>query len=133
MEKITQFNKSQLSTLRRELNSELEQLGARLGLTIKSGNISYETNSCTIQVKAQIKGSLTRNQQSISMHASLLGLSDIKYGSVLHSQQRGALKLVDYKPRSPKYPWVAELTNGSRIKMTDAGLKHAVIATTGEL
>ena len=131
MEKITQFNKPQLTTLRRELNSELEQLGARLGLTITSGNISYETNSCTVQIKAQIKGQLTRNQQSIGMHASLLGLNNIKYGSVLHSQRNGALTLVDYKPRSPKYPWIAELTNGNQVKLTDAWLKQ--LATTVEV
>jgi hypothetical protein len=131
MKKITVFKRPQLATLRRELDLELKQLGARLGLNISSGNISYESSECTIKIKAQIKGQLTRNQQSIGMHASLLGLNNIKYGSVLHSQRNGALTLVDYKPRSPKYPWIAELTNGNQVKLTDAWLKQ--LATTVEV
>jgi len=123
MTKITQFNRPQLRTLRDELQTELNALGARLGLNISAGNISYEQNACTIQVKAKINGKLTRNQQSISMHASLLGLNNLKYGSILKSRS-GRVRLVDYKPRSPKYPWILELQNGNRIKTSDRGLQN---------
>ena len=123
MTKITQFNRLQLRTLRDELQTELNALGARLGLNISAGNISYEQNACTIQVKAKINGKLTRNQQSISMHASLLGLNNLKYGSILKSRS-GRVRLVDYKPRSPKYPWILELQNGNRIKTSDRGLQN---------
>ena len=123
MTKITQFNRPQLRTLRDELQTELNALGARLGLNISAGNISYEQNACTIQVKAKINGKLTRNQQSISMHASLLGLNNLKYGSILKSRS-GRVRLVDYKPRSPKYPWILELQNGNQIKTSDRGLQN---------
>ena len=123
MTKITQFNRPQLRTLRDELQTELNTLGARLGLNISAGNISYEQNACTIQVKAKINGKLTRNQQSISMHASLLGLNNLKYGSILKSRS-GRVRLVDYKPRSPKYPWILELQNGNQIKTSDRGLQN---------
>jgi len=124
MTKITQFNRPQLRTLRDELQTELNALGARLGLNISAGNISYEQNACTIQVKAKINGKLTRNQQSISMHASLLGLNNLKYGSILQSARNGQVRLIDYKPRSPKYPWILELQNGNQIKTSDRGLQN---------
>ena len=124
MTKITQFNRPQLRTLRDELQTELNGLGARLGLNISAGNISYEQNACTIQVKAKINGKLTRNQQSISMHASLLGLNNLKYGSILQSARNGQVRLIDYKPRSPKYPWILELQNGNQIKTSDRGLQN---------
>jgi len=124
MTKITQFNRPQLRTLRDELQTELNTLGARLGLNISAGNISYEQNACTIQVKAKINGKLTRNQQSISMHASLLGLNNLKYGSILQSARNGQVRLIDYKPRSPKYPWILELQNGNQIKTSDRGLQN---------
>ena len=49
MKKITVFKRPQLATLRRELDLELKQLGARLGLNISSGNISYETRAKLFQ------------------------------------------------------------------------------------
>jgi hypothetical protein len=124
MQKITEFTRPQLQTLRQELNAKLTQLGDDLGIKISAENISYEPTECTIKLKASINGKLSRNQQRIQTEAKLIDIHNVKHGTQLHSQTRGALTVVDFKPRSPKYSWVVEMTNGNRLSMTDAGLKQ---------
>jgi len=123
MIKIDKFTPAQLSTLRRELNEKLAILGTDLGLNLSVGNISYSDTECTIKLNAKIKGALPRIASQIPTEARFIGLDNVKYLSVFQTT-RGKATLVDYKTRSPKYPWILELQNGNRIKVTDNGLKR---------
>ena len=129
MQKITEFTRPQLQTLRQELNAKLTQLGGELGIKISAGNISYEPTSCTVKLTAQIIGKLSRNQQRIETEAKLIDIHNVKHNSTFQHPSRGALTVVDFKPRSPKYSWVVEMTNGNRLSMTDIGLKALARAT----
>jgi hypothetical protein len=123
MIKIDKFTPAQLSTLRRELNEKLAILGTDLGLNLSAGNISYSDTECTIKLTAKIKGALPRIASQIPEFGRFIGLDNVKYLSVFQTT-RGKATLVDYKTRSPKYPWILELQNGNRIKVTDNGLKR---------
>jgi hypothetical protein len=123
MIKISKFDTPQLNTLRSELNEKLAILGADLGLDLSTGNITYSDTECTIKLTAKVKGALPRIAKQIPMYAGFIGLDNVKYLSVFQTTS-GKATLVDYKTRSPKYPWILELRNGNRIKVTDKGLKR---------
>ena len=107
----------------KELNQKLAILGTDLGLNLSAGNISYSDTECTIKLTAKIKGALPRIASQIPEFGRFIGLDNVKYLSVFQTT-RGKATLVDYKTRSPKYPWILELQNGNRIKVTDNGLKR---------
>ena len=48
---IKQFDKSNLQTLRVEMDKALQAISNKYGITIKAGNASFSGNECTFKVK----------------------------------------------------------------------------------
>ena len=51
MKRINKFDKNNLKALRVEMDSALESIPKRFGITIKTGNASFSGNECTFKVK----------------------------------------------------------------------------------
>jgi hypothetical protein len=105
--KIKQFDKPLLKSIRTQLDKKLEELGKEFGITIKAGNFSYSSNTVSMKLEGTIDGKLTRDQQAIETYSKLLTGRELKYGSVV-----GAYKVVAFKTRSSKLPWIVENAKG---------------------
>lgn len=104
--KIKSFDKATLKALRNEMEAVLNKYGAKSNLEITVGNMRFSDAEVDIKVKAKVKGAKTMNDTILE---SVIASQGLKMTNAAGD------RLVDYKTRSPKYPFVFE-RNGSRYK-----------------
>ena len=101
---MTEFTKSQLDTLRKQMQNALKMFGDKADITFDVGNCRYSGGQATFQVKCLLKGAKTREQQDLEFYAELLGL-DIDKTCKLRGED---MKLSGYKSRARKNKWVLQ-------------------------
>lgn len=101
------FNKSNLKALREQIQKALDEAGFE-NLEFNVGNCRFDPAEATFQLKTKIKGVKTTGQTILQDKIRRLNLV----------QQKGDMKLVDYKPRNYKLPFIME-QNGKRYKLTE--------------
>lgn len=127
--KIEQFDNNTLDLLRAKLDIKLKELSVELGINIDSRNFSYSENEVSIKLQANISGAMTKEMEAVKMFSKMeLGI-ELDFGHVFMSGNLGEVKLVAYKTRSRKYPWVVEDSKGSRYKLSSAQLRRFVNPT----
>lgn len=111
---MVEFTKKQLSDLRRDMQHVLDsaQFG---GCKIKVGNCTYMGGEATFKVTVLLDGAQTKEQQYL---ADMAGLFNFDVDKIANTQGM-KLKLVGYKSKAPKMPWIVvdTLTN-SEYKLT---------------
>lgn len=104
--KIQSFDKATLKALRTEMEAVLQKYGAKSNVSFEVGNMRFSDAEVDIKVKAKVKGAKTVGDTMLESRIQALGLA--------MTNAKGD-RLVEYKPRSYKYPFVFE-RNGSRYK-----------------
>ena len=84
MKNITQFDKSNLQTLRVEMDKALQAISNKYGITIKAGNASYSGNECTFKVKCNTKATdgtvITKEAMDWDRHKGFHGMDHLSVG-----------------------------------------------------
>lgn len=127
--KIEQFDNNTLDLLRAKLDIKLKELSLELGINIDSRNFSYSENEVSIKLQANIVGAMTKEMEAVKMFSEMEVGIELDFGHVFMAGNLGEVKLVAYKTRSRKYPWVVEGSNGSRYKLSSAQLRRFVNPT----
>ncbi len=104
---MSNFTKQNLQALRNQLNEVLANAGIE-GIEFEVGNMRFTDTHADIKLKATISGAPTKEQTALRDSAHVWGLDTNKSGP------RGE-KLVGYKSRNRKYPFIFE-RNGSQYK-----------------
>lgn len=104
--KIQSFDKATLKALRSEMEAVLQKYGSKANVSFEVGNMRFSDSEVDIKVKAKVNGAKTRSDSMLESIVANLGLN--------MTNAKGD-RLVEYKSRSPKYPFVFE-RNGSRYK-----------------
>jgi len=115
MTKITKITKTTLVTLRAELNDALATVLEKHGLSATLGNMRYGDTHfhCKLEVSCGSSDETDRNE--FARHAFAYGLTGDDYGkSFTHDGK--SFRIVGFKPRSPKFPIIAENMDGKRFK-----------------
>ena len=111
--KIQSFDKVTLKALRSEMQAVLEKYGSKANVSFEVGNMSFSDAEVDIKVKAKVKGAKTRSDVMLESAIKGLGLK--------MSNAKGD-RLVEYKSRSYKYPFVFE-RGGKRYKCSSEQAK----------
>lgn len=110
MKKVNAFNKVALVELREELNKVFKKFESK-GIKLDVGNMRFDSAEVDIKVKGTVIGAKTRGNALVESIAKSRGFA--------LENARGD-KLVDYKTRSPKYPFVyVDGVDGKRYKCTE--------------
>ena len=119
---MTTFTKPVLRELRNQLQTLLDgtkYIGTAQGLndyTFEVGNCSYSGGEATFKLKVLIKGGKSVEEQDLEQMARLDALDTDKTATIGGKP----CKLVGYKAKARKLPWVIEnLTDGSRYVIDD--------------
>jgi len=119
---MTTFTKPVLRELRNQLQTLLDgtkYIGTAQGLndyTFELGNCSYSGGEATFKLKVLIKGGKSIEEQDLEQMARLDALDTDKTATIGGKP----CKLVGYKAKARKLPWVIEnLTDGSRYVIDD--------------
>ena len=62
---MTQFTRSQLNTLRKQMQNALNMFADKTDMTIDVGNCSYRGGEATFKVKVLMEGAKTREQEAL--------------------------------------------------------------------
>jgi len=105
--KIENFNRTNVKSLREQLNSELESLANRLGIDISVGNATFTSNSVTFKVNANkiSEGGfiITKEAEAWNRHASRYNLNHISVGDDVFCQGK-RFTLTGWNSKAKKYP-----------------------------
>jgi hypothetical protein len=119
---MTTFTKPVLRELRNQLQTLLDgtkYIGTAQGLndyTFEVGNCSYSGGEATFKLKVLIKGGKSVEEQDLEQMARLSAFDTDKTATIGGKP----CKLVGYKAKARKLPWVIEnLTDGSRYVIDD--------------
>jgi hypothetical protein len=110
MAKIKSFDKATLRALRSEMDALLEKYGKKTGLEFEVGNMRFSDAEVDIKVKAKVKGAKTQSDSNLELMAKMVGITKL-------TNKKGD-RLVEFKTRSPKYPFVFE-RDGKRYKCSE--------------
>jgi hypothetical protein len=107
MKRINKFDKNNLKALRVEMDSALESISKRFGITIKTGNASFSGNECTFKVKLNTKGTdgtvITKESMDWDRHKGLHGMDHLNVGDPI-TIQGNRYTLSGFNTRARKAP-----------------------------
>ena len=105
---MTQFTRSQLTELRKQLQSALDGAvdteNINGDITIDVGNCSYTGGEATFKVKCILKGAKTREQIDLEYYADLHGIDT----TAIAKLQGEDMSIIGYKSRARKKPWILQ-------------------------
>ena len=118
---MTEFTKSQLDTLRKQMQNALKMFGDKADMTIEVGNCRYSGGQATFQVKCLLKGAKTKEQQDLEFYAKLEGIDT----TAIAKLQGEDMSIVGYKTRARKKPWILQrLRDGAEFVAGDNLVKQ---------
>ncbi len=121
---MTQFTRSQLNSLRKQLQAALDGAidteNITGDITIDVGNCSYTGGEATFKVKCVLKGAKTREQIDLEYYAELHGIDT----TAIAKLQGEDMSIIGYKSRARKKPWILQrLRDGAEFVCSDQTAK----------
>ena len=118
---MTEFTRSQLNTLRKQMQNALKMFGDKADITFDVGNCKYSGGEATFQVKCLLKGAKTREQQDLEFYAELHGIDT----TIIAKLQGEDMSIIGYKTRARKKPWILQrLRDGAEFVAGDNLVKQ---------
>ena len=115
--KFTKFDRATCRALRAELQEVMNKYASKANLDIEVGHMSFDVNDVKIKVNAKIKGAKSHDQKNLEMFARLDGITKFVNSN--------GDKLLAFKPRSPKYPYVYQCgADGKMYKASTSTAKY---------
>ena len=111
---ITKFDRSTLRNLRDEMQALLESYGVQTNLEFSVGNMSFSEAEVNIKVAAKVKGATTQVDRILQMEADRLGLD---------MENAQGEKLVSYKTRARKTPFIWSSPDGKMYRTDERGIQ----------
>ncbi len=117
MAKVTNFTRDNLRNIQTAINAALKEVGDQYGISLKAGGGSFTDSSFTTKVTGAVVATngvvKTPGRSALEAFHPKLVDKVITAGGV-------RVKLVEYKPRRYKFPFVGQAANGARYKITEA-------------
>ena len=91
MSKITQFSKDNLDSIRNDINEALKVIGDKYGIELKTGSLSYSTETFSVKVEAAIKVegvSNSKDAQEFKKYSMIIGLQPSDLGREFSSNNK---------------------------------------------
>lgn len=119
---IKAFNRPVLRTLDTEINTALEGVAKKYGISLKTGSASFSENSVTFKLEGTIVTdgvAKTKTRMDLELFYPQYVDKQVKVNGK-HGQLTGTV--VGYKSRAKKYPFIVETAKG-RYKMAEQNIR----------
>ncbi len=117
--KITNLDKPTVKYIRKRLETAVKPLAKELGVVIDLGNCTFQTSNCRFQLKVAVLDPngkpITEEIDSFRSNAKLFGFEPADLGKEFTFQGR-SYTICGFKPKSRKYPVIAQSDNGKNYK-----------------
>jgi len=117
--KITKLDKPTVKYIGKRSETAVKPLAKELGVVIDLGNCTFQTSNCRFQLKVAVLDPngkpITEETDSFRSNAKLFGLEPEDLGKefVFRGQ---SYTICGFKPKSRKYPVIAQSDNGKNYK-----------------
>lgn len=110
---MTTINRAFLTTLRADIDAALKAVGEKHGVILNSGNASYTVSTATIKLNVSTISEdgtvITKEAHDYLRYAGVgNNLQKEWLGEEFKTEDGEVYKVVGYRPRSKKYPVLAE-------------------------
>lgn len=117
--KITKLDKPTVKYIGKRLKTAVKPLAKELGVMIDLGNCTFQTSNCRFQLKVAVLDSngkpITEEIDSFRSNAKLFGFEPADLGKKFTFQGQ-SYTICGFKPKSRKYPVIAQSDNGKNYK-----------------
>lgn len=126
MSKLARFDRTACKVLRDEIDLALGAVAEKYGISIQAGNAKFSDNNITFKLELATKSDdgnvMTKEAEDFKRYAIMLGLRpEILFTEFEFNNKR--FQLIGYKPKSPKYPFLAKCTyTGQTYKLPEQGV-----------
>lgn len=131
--KVTSIDRQTIRMINAEVDSALQAIGEKYGLSMKMGNSTFSHTNFTTKYTASVKDSsgvaVTPEAQDWDRFAHRHGIT-AKVGDTFTTPQGDTYTIMGWKHRSHKYPILASSRNGKVYKFTVRAVKYALEAVT---
>ena len=127
--KITKLDKPTVKYIGKRLKTAVKPLAKELGVMIDLGNCTFQTSNCRFQLKVAVLDPngkpITEEIDSFRSNAKLFGLEPEDLGKefVFRGQ---SYTICGFKPKSRKYPVIAQSDNGKNYKFACQSVLRAL-------
>jgi hypothetical protein len=124
---MSTITKSNIATIRSDVEAALAAVAKKHGLTITVGRITYDDSSfrCKVEGEATVSNSAVKQSSKLGL-ATVLG-DKFNEKEIYISSSLGLVKFVDYRPSSYKYPVIVEqVQTTKRFKLSTLQAKALV-------
>lgn len=122
MGEVTKMDRAAVKQINAALERAAEEVADQFGLNVKVGGGRFDPTVGTFQPKVEfsVEGSAEREFAEL---APMFGLGPDDHGRLIAWGDRN-FRLVGFKPRSPKYPIIAEdEVSGKRYKLPESAVE----------
>ena len=116
---MNQFDKTTLKVLREDINEALTIVANQHNIKISVGNCSYLEDSCTFKLECSLPNALKKTERDLETELEYREQSSIAITldrtKIAYSDDGNHYKLVGYKTRARKNPFIIEKVIGGKI------------------
>jgi len=120
------IDRALLRILKAEINTEIEKVGQKYGISLRVGNGNYTPETFTLKLEGGVivNGiAIDKDRQAFKANALYVGLAPNDLGREFNFQGK-VYKIVGLKTSSKKYPVIASnLATGKKFKFAVADVK----------
>ena len=127
MFKAVQFTKSNLDDLRKDLDTLLSKYSKEAGIHFNIGSIRFSEREANLKLTASLPSTggmfTSAEEEAFDMFSRIDSIS-VGLHEVGSSRTLGNVKMVGYKSRNRKYPYIVEqVSTGSRYKLSTSSAR----------
>ena len=127
MFKAINFTSKNVRDLRREMDDVLARYTERTGVEFKVGNIRFNSQLASIKVEATLPGHTPQEEVDYLVAAPMDGIT-FPVGTVVTGVGLEKVRMIGYKPRNRKYPYIVEkVATGRRYKISALSAKSLIL------
>ena len=130
---MTTLSKPAVANLRKELEAALALVAAKTGVDFTVGIIRFDATSARCKIEGVVRGAtgaatpVSPKEAALGRYAYILG-NAFDENKEYRSMSLGVVKVVGYNAKAHKYPFIVQLRNGKRYKLTTSATKAIVQA-----
>ena len=121
MKKIKEFDNKTIKQFRTEMDAVFAKFAKSSGVEVSMGGIKYTSNTLSFKADVKVVGSKSKDAQTLEL------FTKFKENDIIRIDRLGEVKLVGYKTKNRKYPFIVETVHtGKRYKLSDSQVEARV-------
>ncbi len=132
---IVEFSHSNVKQLRIDMQTALEEVANKHGISIRVGNMSFSPNNVNIKVEASVKNSdgetVDKFKEALVKFGKVYLNADFNIDHTYNTKQLGDVKFVGLNSRATKNPIIVQqISSGKKFVISKAHAMQIISPTT---